>query len=179
MAIYRQIYMTYWTDPKVADDFTPEDKYFYLYLLTNPHTNICGCYEVSIKQIAWETGYNEDTCSRLLKRLTDDHKVIKYDNDTREVLILNWYRYNWSTSKDLLTSVKRVAETIKNQSFKTYILSKTEGVKRVSRGSIDGGETSVSVSVTDTVTVNKKKHNKYIQRNTDLDTIGTDYIKEA
>lgn len=163
MAIYRQVYMTYWTDPKVADDFTPEDKYFYLYLITNPHTNICGCYEVSIKQMAWDTGYNEDTISRLLKRLMEEHKVIEYDAETREVLILNWYKYNWSKSKDLLTSVKRTAESIKNDSFRTYILSKAEGVERVCRGSIEGGGTSVTVSVTDTVT-DKRKHTGMMSR---------------
>lgn len=42
MATYRQIYISFWSDTKVCDDFSPEDKYFYIYLLTNPHTNICG-----------------------------------------------------------------------------------------------------------------------------------------
>ena len=40
MATYRQIYISFWSDTKVCDDFTPEDKYFYIYLLTNPHTNM-------------------------------------------------------------------------------------------------------------------------------------------
>lgn len=51
MASYRNISMDFWTDSKVVDDFTPEDRYIYLYCMTNPHTNLCGCYEVSIKQI--------------------------------------------------------------------------------------------------------------------------------
>ena len=66
MAIYRNVIMSFWTDSKVVDDFTPEDKFFYLYLITNPHTNLCGCYEVSLKQMANETGYNEDTIKRLI-----------------------------------------------------------------------------------------------------------------
>ena len=61
MAIYRTVSMSFWTDNKVTDDFTPEDRYFYLYLFTNPHTNLCGCYEISIKQIANEMGYSKDT----------------------------------------------------------------------------------------------------------------------
>jgi hypothetical protein len=40
MAIYRTIHISFWTDTKVAVDFTPKERYFYLYLLTNPHTNI-------------------------------------------------------------------------------------------------------------------------------------------
>ena len=69
MAKGRLISTNFWMDGKVEDDFTPEDKYGYLWCLTNPHTNLCGCYEVSIKQIAHEMGYNTDTVERLLKRL--------------------------------------------------------------------------------------------------------------
>ena len=58
MATYRQIYISFWSDTKVCDDFSPEDKYFYIYLLTNPHTNICGCYEISSSQMAQELGYH-------------------------------------------------------------------------------------------------------------------------
>lgn len=41
MAIYRNIHTTFWTDTKIADEFTPEDKYFVLYCLTNSYTNLC------------------------------------------------------------------------------------------------------------------------------------------
>ena len=56
---------------------------------SNPHTNLCGCYEVSIKQIANETGYNNDSVERLLKRLDSAHNVIRYSAQTKELLILN------------------------------------------------------------------------------------------
>ena len=61
MAIYRSIRMTFWTDTKIAEDFTPEDRYFYLYLMTNPHTNLPGCYEISIKQMSKDLGYEVET----------------------------------------------------------------------------------------------------------------------
>ena len=59
MAIYRNVRIGFWTDTKIVDDFTPEDKYFYLYLFTNPHTNLCGCYELSFKQASVELGYDQ------------------------------------------------------------------------------------------------------------------------
>ena len=70
MAIYRNVQLSFWTDNKILDDFTPEDKYFYLYLLTNPHTNICGCYEISYKSMSDDTGYNKETIIDYLKDLT-------------------------------------------------------------------------------------------------------------
>lgn len=121
MANYRNISISFWTDSKVDDDFTPEDKYFYLYLLTNPHTNICGCYEISMKQMERETGYNGDTIKRLIGRMQDQHKVILYSKETKEILILNWCRYNWTDSEKVKKAIINVARYIKNEAFKRYV----------------------------------------------------------
>lgn len=130
MATYRNVHISFWTDPKVDDDFTPEDKYFYLYLLTNPHTNLCGCYEISTKQITRETGYNEDTVSRLLNRMESVHEVIKYDPKTKEVLIKHWGRYNWANSPKTMAGAQKAAEDIKADSFKKYVLSEIDTLLR-------------------------------------------------
>lgn len=121
MANYRNVSMNFWTDPKVVDDFTPEDRYIYLYSMTNPHTNLCGCYEISMTQIAREMGYNKDTVERLLKRLDATHNVIRYNEPTKEILVLNWYRYNWTGSdkinKPLLAEIRKV----KCDRFRQYL----------------------------------------------------------
>lgn len=121
MAVFRTISNSFWTDSKVDDTFTPEDKYFYLYLLTNPHTNICGCYEISNKQMSRETGYNEDTIKRLIERFEKVHDVIRYNPDTKEMLILNWHKYNWTKSEKLKTAVEKVIGHIKCQEYAEYI----------------------------------------------------------
>ena len=56
MASYRNISMDFWTDSKVVDDFTPEDRYIYLYCMTNPHTNLCGCYESASSKLPTRQG---------------------------------------------------------------------------------------------------------------------------
>ena len=127
MAIYRNVRLSIWTDNKVIDDFTPEDKYFYLYLLTNPQTNLCGCYEISYKSMSEDTGYNKDTCLRLLKRFDEVHNVIKFNESTKEILILNWYKYNWSSSAKTITGVMSAAKYIKCEKFRNY-LAKDEGL---------------------------------------------------
>ena len=123
MATYRTVHLSFWTDTKVDEDFTPEDKYFYLYLLTNPHTNICGCYEISVKQMSRETGYNEDTIKRLLNRMEREHHVILYDKQTKEVLILNWGKYNWCNSPKTRAGAEKSATHIKNPQFKELVLT--------------------------------------------------------
>ena len=124
MANYRNISMDFWSDSKVVDDFTPEDRYIYLYCMTNPHTNLCGCYEVSIKQIANETGYNADSVERLLKRLDSSHNVIRYSAQTKELLILNWCRYNWTTSEKLNKPLLAEIRKIKNDHFREYLAAR-------------------------------------------------------
>lgn len=136
MAIYRNVQLSFWTDNKVEDDFTPEDKYFYIYLLTNPQTNICGCYEVSYSQMTRQTGYNKDTIIRLLERFDKVHKVIKFDSETKEVLILHWYKYNWSKSEKVLTGVLGVAKHIKSDEFRKYVNDMVDSIKNEDRKSV-------------------------------------------
>ena len=152
MAVYRNISMDFWTDSKVVDDFTPEDRYFHIYLLTNPHTNLCGCYEVSLKQIANETGYNTDTVSRLLDRFQTVHKTLEYCKETKEILILNWFKYNWTASPKLDKPLLKDIESIKNERFRNFVgdLYNRREPMIPYRYPID---TTVSVSVSDTVTV--------------------------
>ena len=118
MATFRNIQMSFWTDPKVEDDFTPEDKYFYLYLMTNPHTNLAGCYELSLKTMSNETGYNKDTVERLLIRFSEVHNVIRYSKETKEVFIMNWSKYNWTASEKLDKPLLEQIRLVKNDVFR-------------------------------------------------------------
>lgn len=160
MATYRVISPTFWTDSKVDEDFTPEDKYFYLYLLTNPHTNICGCYEIGFKQMARDTGYNEETIRHLINRMEAVHKVIRYDRQTREVLLLNWSKYNWTESEKLRKGVESVAAFIKSEPFKAYVLATLNGdtPDTLSIPYTDPMDTSVSVSVSVSDSVSDKEY---------------------
>ena len=137
--------MNFWTDRKVADDFTPEDRYFYLYLFTNPHTNLCGCYEISIKQTIAETGYSRDSIENLLKRFEEVHDVIRYSSKTGEVLILNWHKYNWTSSEKFRKPLLDQIRAIKSPDFKSYLLMVFE---------------SENDTVSDTVKDKKKKNKK-------------------
>lgn len=150
MAIYRNVQLSFWTDNKVEDDFTPEDKYFYLYLLTNPQTNICGCYEVSYKQMCNQTGYNKDTIERLLNRFENIHNMIRYSKDTKEILIMNWHKYNWSTSSKVIAGIESVAKHIKCKEFKDYIYMILDAKKN---GAEIEYEYSIQTSVSDTDSV--------------------------
>ena len=162
MAIYRNIQMTFWTDSKVVDDFTPEDKYFYLYLMTNPHTNLCGCYELSLSQAASETGYNKETIERLLTRMADVHEVIRYSRQTKEVLIVNWSKYNWTRSADFQKSLLKEISSVKDSSFQDFLGMELDGVKTVLPPSNDPPRTTVTDTVIDNNINNIKEIINYL-----------------
>ena len=183
MAIYRNVQLSFWTDNKVEDDFTPEDKYFYLYLLTNPQTNICGCYEVSYSQLTNQTGYNKDSVIRLLDRFENVHGIIKFDKKTKEILILNWYKYNWSKSEKTLVGVENVTKHIKSKEFQKYIYSVVENIRK---GSVENGHIcpmqasdSDTDSVSDTVNNNIKDIEKEEQLKNNFQIIYDSYPKKV
>ena len=126
MATYRNVQMSFWTDSKVLDDFTPEDKLFFLYIMTNPRTSLCGCYECSKKQMSRDTGYSVETISNIIYRMDEIHKVAKYNEATREVLILNWDKYNWTESSKVLDGAFKGAIKIKSKGFRWFVLKKLE-----------------------------------------------------
>ena len=155
MALYRTIQLSFWTDSKVVDDFTPEDRYFYLYLMTNPHTTLSGCYEVSIRQIASETGYSKDSVERLLERMERIHDVIRFSKETKEILLLNWSKYNWTSSPKLRPAIVESIKAVKNADFVEFLNNTLYGIDTVSIPYGYGSDTSVTVTVsnTDTVTI--------------------------
>lgn len=105
MAKYRQIHIEFWQDGFVLD-LTPEEKYFYLYLMTNSKTTQCGIYELPKRIIETETGYNRETVDKLLQRFTDYGKII-YHEPTKEIMILNWIKFNWINSPKVISLIKK------------------------------------------------------------------------
>ncbi|MBF2642865.1 DnaD domain-containing protein [Listeria seeligeri] len=129
MAVYRQIHVSFWQDSFVLD-LTAEEKYFYLYLMTNSKTNQIGIYEISKKIMEIESGYNMDTVSKLLKKFID-YKKILYSESTKELMLLNWCKYNWSSSPKVVSLVNKELKGVKNTDFaKEYIeQAKSQGYK--------------------------------------------------
>ena len=105
----------FWTSPQVVDNFTPEERYVYLYCLTNPRTNLCGCYEVSIKTIAFETGMERYEVRDILDLLQHRHGVICYDADTRELFISGQYQLWDEAAKVVATSAGSINSALESQ----------------------------------------------------------------
>ena len=116
MAKYRALQTIFWDDGFVAD-LTPEEKYFYIYLMTNSKTTQCGCYELPYKFAEMQTGYNRETIEKLIARFIDYGKI-KYNKDTKEILILNWSKHNYTKSPKVKSCILKEVELVKCKEFR-------------------------------------------------------------
>lgn len=94
MSVKRVVDTQFWEDANVIERYSVEDKYFLLYLMTNPHSAQVGVYKLPKKIISFETGYTVDSVSVILERFENKYKNILYDSDTHEISVLNSLKYS-------------------------------------------------------------------------------------
>ncbi|PEZ81274.1 chromosomal replication initiator DnaA, partial [Bacillus cereus] len=74
-----------------------------------------GVYQITKKQIAFETGYSQESVRALMQRFEEYHKLIKYDDQTREMVIFNWGKYNLKRAgKPIEDLIKKELKEVKN-----------------------------------------------------------------
>lgn len=122
MAIKRIVDTKFWTDPKVIDQYSVEDKYFMLYLLTNPHTTQLGIYQLPKRLISFETGYTAEVVEVLIQRFRDTYGNILYSNESQEVAVLNSLKYS------IVKGGKPVEDLLTKEISKIEDVSLIEGV---------------------------------------------------
>lgn len=123
MAVKRIVSTSFWSDSKV-DTFSPEDKYFMLYLLTNPHTTQLGIYEFSMKHAAFEMGYSVETVQALLSRFQDRYRIIMYCQDTGEIAIKNYLKHSIvKGGKPVLDCLKKELRQVKSKDLVKFVFS--------------------------------------------------------
>lgn len=112
MAIFRKVHVQFWSDVFIQS-LTPEQKFFFLYLLTNERTKQCGIYEITTRQISYDTGYNVETINKLIDFFEGVGKIL-FSRQTNEIAIKNWDKYNSSRSPDVQRLVNKELKSIKN-----------------------------------------------------------------
>lgn len=111
----------FWCDEKVMN-FSPEDKYFLLFLLTNEYTTQLGIYYLPIKKAAFDLGYSEDSVMTLLDRFERKYGIIKFSQKTNEVAIKNYLVYSViSGGKPVYDCLIKERESVKDKSLLGYI----------------------------------------------------------
>lgn len=103
----RVVDTNFWMSPEVLDQYSVEDKYFYLYLVTNTQSSQVGIYSIPKKVMSFETGFTAEAIEVLIDRFSNTYEKIIYDVGTQEIALTDSLK--WSVLKggkpvsDLLT----------------------------------------------------------------------------
>lgn len=132
MSVKRVVDTSFWSDDKVIDNFSPEDKLFMLYLLTNPHTTQLGVYTLSRKQAAFEIGWSVETIGTLLDRFERVYKIIKCSPETNEIAIVNFLRYSIiAGGKPVADLLQKEIMQVKDKSLLVYVAKRVLQFKNI------------------------------------------------
>ena len=124
LALYRQIFIEFWKDPKVTEEMSAEDRYALLYLLTNPHTTQIGIYQITKRQMAFDLGYSTESVGAILERFEKLLGIIRYNPETREIAIKNWGKYNLKRGgKPIMDCIRGELEKVKDKDLIEYVAS--------------------------------------------------------
>lgn len=122
MAKFRKVRIDFWMDPMVSEEMTPEDRYFYLYLLTNQRSTQIGIYQITKKQMAFDMGYSIESVHSLMERFITHHQLIRYNPETRELAIKNWGENNFDKAgKPMMDCILSELKAVKDASLIQYV----------------------------------------------------------
>lgn len=119
MAKFRKVHVSFWDDGFV-ETLTPEDKYFYLFLMTNPLSKECGIYHITKNKMSWYLGYNRETIDKLLKRMVEYGKIA-WDETNSEVAIINRLKHIERLGKPVTDCLESELRIVKTKSFITMV----------------------------------------------------------
>jgi len=112
MSKNRYVNTSFWTDPYI-ENLDPSEKLIFLFLLTNPLTNISGVYEVSIKRIAYDTGFDKDMILKILERFEKDEKVYYFGGF---IILPNFIKHqslNSNVKKGIIANLDNIPDLVK------------------------------------------------------------------
>ena len=110
MAKQRIINTRFWDDSYIVS-LTPNEKLLFLYLLTNPLTNIAGVYELPLRRVAFDIASSERETRTTLQKFQHDGKVVMADG---WIGIVNFIRYQTLNPKVKLGIVSELKKAPKS-----------------------------------------------------------------
>ena len=164
----RSVNTKFWDDPFI-EELTSSEKLLFLYLLTNPLTNLLGIYEITIKRISYDTGLSQEIIRKGLERFETVKKVFFDDN---YIILLNFLK-NQNLNSNMKIAAKREYNNLPNSLKINYLLNDSEWFGMVRNGSGTIREIEVEVEV------EKEIENEYEKSDFDFDLFWNLYDKKV
>lgn len=127
MAKYLIVWSNFWNNPLSIEEMAAEDKYFYIYLLTNSYTTQTGIYPITMKLIAFELGFKVERVKKLMDRFIHHYKLIRYNTETKELAVKEWGLNLHKGGKPVMDCIQSELKRVKDTSLIRYT---AESIKR-------------------------------------------------
>lgn len=109
MATQRYVSTSFWDDGWIQT-LDPSEKLLYLYLMTNPLTNIAGVYKITDRRISFDTGFNLDTIRHIFRKFEKAGKAYRKDE---YVVIPSWPKHQkWEKSSKVNEGIIRILKEL-------------------------------------------------------------------
>jgi hypothetical protein len=125
----RSVNTKFWDDPFIVELF-PTEKLLFLYLITNPLTNLVGIYEISLRRISFDTGLNNESIENGLKRLETVRKAFFIDNF---IILPNWLK-NQNLNANMKKAVEREFSDLPKSLKDKILVNDTKGFETIRNG---------------------------------------------
>jgi len=97
MRQYSKISPTIWRSKKFRKLNSDDARLVYFYLITCPHSNSAGCYDLPYVYGSADLGWNVERFKTAIDSLSKV-ELIAFDEDENTVLIVNWAKFNPPTN---------------------------------------------------------------------------------
>ena len=109
MATQRYVSTSFWDDEWIQT-LDPSEKLLYLYLMTNPLTNIAGVYKITDRRISFDTGFNLDTITHIFRKFEKAGKVYRKGE---YVALPSWPKHQkWDKSTKVKEGIDRILKEL-------------------------------------------------------------------
>jgi uncharacterized phage protein (TIGR02220 family) len=112
---HRLVSTCFWDDGYIMK-LDPSEKLLFMYLLTNPLTNICGVYQIELRRIAFDTGFDQEVVSTILKRFARDEKCVYLGG---WLAMRNWLKHQ-NPSPKVVKGIEKQLESVP-EPLKRYV----------------------------------------------------------
>jgi hypothetical protein len=110
--------VSFWDDEWVCS-LKPLEKMLYLYLLTNPLTNIAGVYKITERRIVFDTGLTQKQVQDFIGKFQEDHKAYRMGE---YVVIPSAPKHQqWETSDKIYKGIVNYLEEIGPENLRQLV----------------------------------------------------------
>ena len=122
MSKNRWVNTRFWGDNYIID-LDPSEKLLFLYCLTNDNTSLCGAYEVSLKTICLETGFDKEMVLKILQRFEKDNKIAFQNGYIIVKNYQKWQSDNPSVRAGVDREIKQLPEPVRDRLYTAWVQS--------------------------------------------------------